>query len=143
MRPVLAADSYEEARRISVAASGKSLSAQAWQLVASIRQVDDALGDPPASRVVEVHPELAFRGLDAGVRDRKATTPGQAQRLRALSQSMDVLDGLASGAPGVPLVDALDACAAAWSAQRIRDGRGECVGDGALDSRGRPVRICW
>jgi predicted RNase H-like nuclease len=143
VRPVLAAGSYEEARRISVAASGKSLSAQAWQLVASIRQVDDALGDPPESRVVEVHPELTFRGMDDRVRDRKATTPGQAQRLRALGPSMDVLDGLAAGAPGVPLVDALDACAAAWSAQRLADGCGECVGDGAVDSRGRPMRICW
>ncbi|WP_233488893.1 DUF429 domain-containing protein [Blastococcus sp. TF02-09] len=143
VRPVLAAGSYEEARRISVAASGKSLSAQAWQLVAAIRQVDDALGEPPDPRVVEVHPELAFRTLDDRVRNRKATAPGQAQRLRALSSSMDVLDGLAAAAPGVPLVDALDACAAAWSAQRISDGRGECVGDGTMDRRGRPMRICW
>jgi len=142
VRPVLAAGSYEEARRISVAASGKSLSAQAWQLVASIRQVDDALGDPPSERVVEVHPELAFRGMDDRVRNRKATAAGQAQRLRALSPSMDVLDGLAAAAPGVPLVDALDACAAAWSAQRLREGRGECLGDGAVDDRGRPMRIC-
>ena len=143
VRPVLAAGSYEEARRISVAASGKSLSAQAWQLVASIRQVDDALGDPPSGRVVEVHPELTFRGMDARVRGRKATVPGQAQRLRALAEWMDVIDGLAAAAPDIPLVDALDACAAAWSAQRLADGTGECVGDGTTDARGRPMRICW
>ena len=41
------------------------------------------------------------------------------------------------------LIDALDACAAAWSAQRLAQGRGECVGDGSTDSRGRPMRICW
>jgi len=143
VRPVLAAGSYEEARGISVAASGRSLSAQAWQLVTSIRQVDDALGDPPSERVVEVHPELTFREMNAGVRGRKATGPGQAQRLRALAESMDVLDALAAAAPDVPLVDALDACAAAWSAQRLGEGRGECVGDGAVDSRGRPMRISW
>ncbi|RZU30780.1 DUF429 domain-containing protein [Blastococcus saxobsidens] len=143
VRPVLGAGSYEEARRISVAASGKSLSAQAWQLTASIRQVDDALGDPPASRVVEVHPELTFRGMDSRVRDRKATAPGQAQRLRALGRWMDVLDGLAAAPPDIPLVDALDACAAAWSAARLAGGEGECVGDGATDRRGRPMRICW
>lgn len=143
VRPVLAAGSYEEARHISVAVSGKSLSAQAWQLVTSIRQVDDALGEPPSERVVEVHPELSFRAMDDRVRDRKATTPGQAQRLRALAGSMDVLDGLAAAGPGVPLVDALDACAAAWSAQRLGEGRGERVGDGTTDSRGRPMRICW
>jgi predicted RNase H-like nuclease len=143
VRPVLAAGSYAEARHVSVEASGKSLSSQAWQLVAAIRQVDDALGDPPDHRVVEVHPELSFRCMDDGVRDRKATTPGQAQRLRALSRSMDVLDGLATATPGLPLVDALDACAAAWSAQRLAAGQGECVGDGTTDSRGRPMRICW
>jgi hypothetical protein len=41
------------------------------------------------------------------------------------------------------VVDALDACAAAWSARRIADETAECVGDGARDSRGRPLRICW
>jgi hypothetical protein len=41
------------------------------------------------------------------------------------------------------MVDALDACAAAWSARRIADGEAECVGDGRTDARGRPMRICW
>lgn len=27
--------------------------------------------------------------------------------------------------------------------QRLADGRGECVGDGATGSRGRPMRICF
>src|SRR5205085_1898106 len=82
-------------------------------------QVDDALGDPPTDHVVEVHPELAFRDLDPRVRDRKALLRGQAQRIRALLPVMDVLHGLAQAPAGLPLVDALDACAAAWSARRI------------------------
>lgn len=56
---------------------------------------------------------------------------------------MDVVDDLAAAPANIPLVDALDACAAAWSAQRISEGRGQCVGDGATDGRGRPMRICW
>jgi predicted RNase H-like nuclease len=56
---------------------------------------------------------------------------------------MDVEDALADAPTGVPMIDALDACAAAWSAQRIAAGRGECVGNGTTDSRGRPMRICW
>jgi len=143
VRPVLAADSYAEARRLAVAASQRSISAQSWNLVSSIRQVDDALGDPPTDRVVEVHPELAFRALDTRVRDRKALPRGQAQRIRALLPVMDVLDAIAEAPVGVPVVDALDACAAAWSARRLADGRGECAGDGSTDSRGRPMRICW
>ena len=36
---------------------------------------------------------------------------------------------------------ALDACAAAWTAQRMADGEAEWVGDDRLDARRRPMRI--
>jgi predicted RNase H-like nuclease len=143
LRPVLAAVDYADACRISVAASTKALSKQAWNLVPAIRALDDALGDPPLDRVVEVHPELAFRALDGRVTDRKKSGTGMAQRIRALESAMDVLDALAQDRAGLPVVDALDACAAAWSGRRIADGVNECVGDGRTDTRGRPMRICW
>ncbi|MEX5717439.1 DUF429 domain-containing protein [Geodermatophilus maliterrae] len=144
VRAVLRARDYAEARRLSVEATGgRSLSAQSFQLVRSIAALDDALGDPPLGHVVEVHPELAFRALDDRVGDPKSGARGQAQRIRALEPVVDVLDALAGSPPGVPLVDALDACAAAWSARRVADGAAECVGDGAIDARGRPMRICW
>ena len=64
-------------RRIPVAAIRRGrCRPQAWQLVPAIRALDDALGDPPLDRVVEVHPELAFRALDERVRDRKGTARG-------------------------------------------------------------------
>jgi hypothetical protein len=56
---------------------------------------------------------------------------------------MDVENALADAPRDVPVIDALDACAAAWSARRLAEGRGECVGDGTTDCRGRPMRICW
>jgi predicted RNase H-like nuclease len=144
VRAVLATDDYAEARRVSVAATGgTSLSAQAFQLVRSIRSLDDALGDPPADHVVEVHPELAFRALDPAVDDPKGTARGLAQRLAALRPVMDVDAALLAAPPRVPAVDALDACAAAWSARRFADGVADCLGDGAADARGRPMRICW
>jgi predicted RNase H-like nuclease len=145
VRAVLATDDYAEARAISRAATSppRAPSAQAFMLVRAIRQLDDALGDPPADQVVEVHPELAFRlGLGA-VTDRKGTARGTVQRLRALRAVMDVEEALTDAPLGVPMVDALDACAAAWSAQRLAAGRGECVGDGTQDARGRPMQICW
>jgi hypothetical protein len=77
------------------------------------------------------------------VADPKRSGRGIAQRVRALEQAVDVLDSLAQDRSGVPMIDALDACAAAWSARRIADGAGECVGDGRTDARGRPMRICW
>ena len=101
------------------------------------------LGEPPDTRVVEVHPELSFRALDGRVTDRKSSVSGLAQRIRALQQVMDVLDALSEDRTGLPVVDALDACAAAWSARRLVDGHGQCVGDGSTDGRGRPMRICW
>ena len=141
VRPVLAASDYADARVRSLAACGKSLSAQAFALVPAIRSLDDALGDPPDPRIHEVHPEVSFRALDRRVTDRKASGSGLAQRVRALEQVMDFLDALASDRAGIPAVDALDACAAAWSAQRIADGRARFVGDHRPDARGRPMRI--
>ncbi len=109
----------------------------------AIRSLDDALGDPPDPRVHEVHPEVSFRALDGRVADRKASVAGLAQRMRALEAAMDVLDALAGVPAWMPAVDALDACAAAWSAQRIADGRAESVGDDRRDARGRPMRISF
>jgi predicted RNase H-like nuclease len=145
VRAVLATDDYAEARALSRAATDppRAPSAQSFQLVRAIRSLDDALGDPPADHVVEVHPELAFRALDPELRDAKVTARGMARRLAALRTVMDVDAALLAAPPRVPAVDALDACAAAWSARRIADGTAECVGDGATDARGRPMRICW
>jgi predicted RNase H-like nuclease len=145
VRAVLATDDYAEARALSRVATRppRAPSAQAFQLVKAIRALDDALGDPPLDSVVEVHPELAFRALDPAIRDRKGTARGTVQRLRALRAVMDVEEALAGAPLGIPVIDALDACAAAWSAQRLADGVAACVGDGRTDARGRPMRICW
>jgi predicted RNase H-like nuclease len=145
VRAVLATDDYAEARALSRAATDppRAPSAQAFQLVKAIRALDEALGDPPLGHVHEVHPELAFRALDDRVGDPKGTARGMAQRLAALRPVMDVDDALLTAPPRVPAVDALDACAAAWSAQRIADGLAESVGDDIRDARGRPMRISW
>jgi predicted RNase H-like nuclease len=145
VRAVLATDDYAEARALSRAATDppRAPSAQSFQLVKAIRSLDDALGEPTAAHVHEVHPELAFRALDPELRDAKVTARGMARRLAALRGVMDVDAALLDAPPRVPAVDALDACAAAWSGRRIAEGAAECVGDGATDARGRPMRICW
>ena len=141
LRPVLDAPDYAAACALARAVSGRALSVQTWNLVPAIKALDDALGDPPLDSVVEVHPELAFRALDPRVVDRKAGARGLAQRVRALLPEMDVLDGLTCAPAGLPVVDALDACAAAWSAKRVAAGTAESVGDDTRDRRGRPMRI--
>ncbi|HEY0402182.1 MAG TPA: DUF429 domain-containing protein [Blastococcus sp.] len=145
VRAVLATDDYAEARALSRASTTppRAPSAQAFQLVKAIRSLDEALGDPPLDHVHEVHPELAFRTLDPRVRDPKVSARGMAQRLAALRRVMDVDDALLSAPLRVPAIDALDACAAAWSARRLADGVAQTVGDGAVDRLGRPMRISW
>jgi predicted RNase H-like nuclease len=145
VRAVLGTDDYAEARALSRAATlpPRAPSAQAFRLVRAIRDLDDALGEPPDPRVHEVHPELAFRALEPRVGDPKVTARGLIQRLTALRGVMEVEAALADAPARVPAIDALDACAAAWSARRIADGVAESVGGGARDARGRPMRISW
>jgi predicted RNase H-like nuclease len=134
VRAVLAASSYAEARTLSLAASGRSLSVQAWNLVDRIRDLDAALTDH--TRVVEVHPEVVFARL-AGPLPSKKTPSGQHLRAQALHQWLDDW-------PPVPRPartdDALDALACAWTARRWLAGEAEVLGD-EVDEMGRPMRI--
>lgn len=143
VRPVLGCADYASACAVSRSAAGRALSVQTWNLVPAIRSLDGVLGDPPDPRVHEVHPELAFRTLDGRVGAPKTTARGLAERIRALEPVMDVLDALAAAPDRVPAVDCLDACAAAWSAQRIADGIATTVGGDERDARDRPLRISW
>lgn len=135
VRAVLGASSYADARVRSVAASGRSLSAQAWNLVPRIADVDAAEVDH--YRVVEVHPELVFATL-AGPLGPKKTPDGAAARVAALRE------WLPGGWPPHPrparLDDALDALACAWTAQRWLAGTAEVLG-GEPDATGTPMRI--
>ena len=67
--PVLAATSYEDAKRKSDQAIGKKLSRQAFAIVPKIKEVNEYLAANRNSPVVvrEVHPELCFWGLNGGV----------------------------------------------------------------------------
>jgi predicted RNase H-like nuclease len=134
VRAVVAASSYAEARGLSVAASGRSLSAQTWNLVPRIRDLDTVLTDH--ARVVEVHPEVVFARL-AGELPPKKTAAGAAARLAALRTWIPSWP-----APPRParLDDALDALACAWTAARWLRGEAEVLGD-ELDETGTPMRI--
>ncbi|MGN6244017.1 MAG: DUF429 domain-containing protein [Motilibacteraceae bacterium] len=132
VRAVLEAGDYDEARRLSMTAHGKSLSRQTWNIVPKIAEVD-ALADDP--RVVEVHPEVSFARLAGRVLGPKKTPEGRAERLAALRAWLPDLD-----VP--PGDDAVDAVAAAWTAWRIL--RGEAVSlpaDPPRDDAGRLMRI--
>ncbi|MDQ4039742.1 MAG: DUF429 domain-containing protein, partial [Actinomycetota bacterium] len=109
-----------------------------WGLLPKIRQWDE-VALPPS--VVEVHPEVSFRAMAPGIDFvRKKSAPGALQRIEALSSTVDVQAALAAAPTGAGLDDALDALAAAWSAQRFATGVAETLG-GELDGHGRSMRI--
>lgn len=143
VRAVLGAHDYAEARARSVAASGRSLSAQAWNIVAKIRDVDDALTPADADRVVEVHPEVSFAEMAGRPLPPKRSTVGQAARVDALASWIDAAAALRTGPARLRTDDALDALAAAWSAARWLAGTAEVLPGGPpeRDSRGHPMRI--
>ena len=121
------------------AAGEPGMSAQAFALRAGIAEVAEHASDP---RLVEVHPELAFVELSGKVLPAKKTAQGVARRIQALDGWVDVLGALTSAPPRVPVDDALDALAAAWTAVRVAAGtsRSFPADGGDLDGSGR--RMC-
>ncbi len=143
LRAVLGARDYADARARSVAAGGRSLSVQTWNIVPKIREVDAALSPADEDRVVEVHPELCFAVLAGHPLPPKRTGPGRAARIAALSGWVDAATALPDRPATARPDDALDALAAAWTALRWLHGDAEVLPAGPVDrdARGRPQRI--
>lgn len=138
VRRLLDASDYAEARRISLADRGKSLSRQTWNLVPKIRQWDAM---PPRADVFEVHPEVSFTALSPDtVFAAKSSARGLLQRLAVLSRWLDVRKAFADPRADAGMDDMLDALAVAWSAMRWMQGVHEVLGD-EVDATGRLMRI--
>jgi predicted RNase H-like nuclease len=140
-RQVLSAVSYADARRILNELGGASMSAQAFGIVRAIKSVDDVMSRSLEKRLIETHPEVSFATMTGSELAPKKTAAGVAQRISALGAWIDVLGALASVPAGVPIDDALDALACAWSAQRFAGGQHDVLGDGSRDPRGLLMRI--
>jgi uncharacterized protein (TIGR00725 family) len=120
VRDALAATTYAEARRVSVARTGgRSLPAQSYALRRAILDVDGFVRSGPGVRVVEVHPELSFAAMAGGpLASRKKDPAGARERLAALAaHGVRLPDGVDVGTRGVD--DLLDAAAAAWTGTRV------------------------
>lgn len=153
-RAALAAADYGKACAIALATSDppRKISRQLFMIVPKIREVDAALRTDPgaASRVHEVHPELAFwrlngeRALDEPKKIKsRCYGPGLALRRRLLIEAgwaSDLLHG--SPPPGAGEDDLLDAFACATIAQRILAGRAQSFPDPPERDRfGLPIAI--
>jgi predicted RNase H-like nuclease len=116
-------------------------SAQAWNIVAKIADVDAAVRAATTVDVVECHPEVSFTRLAGRVLGRKTTTGGIGERLMALRGFLDAPAALAEVPTAVPLVDALDALACAWTARRVQAGTADRLGDPAQRDAERSLLI--
>lgn len=121
-RDVLEAGTYRQALALSRKRYGIGVTAQSYALRRRILETHDAAQSD--DRIIEVHPEVAFRAL-AGVplRFAKRTWNGQMERRRLLSDvGLSVPEHLPDEAGTVPADDILDAVAVAWTAARFAAG---------------------
>lgn len=132
-----AADAYPHALATHRAITGVGISKQAFYLLKKIAEVDTALAASPvdASRVFEVHPEVAFAARRSalsgsplvGIAESKHTQAGHDIRLGLLPDAYLVtakqaIADRAGQASAYGRDDVLDAFICLWSALRIEDG---------------------
>jgi predicted RNase H-like nuclease len=115
---IIALDDYAEAVR-----RHPSLSRQSFALFRRICEVAACID----GRVVEVHPEVSFRALKGAYMDEPKTSWDGFMERRALLENAGISIPDALGR-GLPLVDVLDAAAAAWSARRHARGESRSLG---------------
>ena len=149
-RSAIAASTYDDARRASRTASGKSLSKQTYAIMPKIREVDEILrrDRAVAEPVYEVHPEVCFYFLNDRNRLRhpKRMPFGIAERYSLLRKPFEgvaeiVRDSVPKSAAAED--DVLDALAALWTARRIREGSSSRIPSGQLemDAHGLPMQM--
>ncbi|MEM7227192.1 MAG: DUF429 domain-containing protein [Planctomycetota bacterium] len=152
IRESLRATSREDASDITRAIDGRGVGAQAWNIVAKVREVDELLQSDPMLRSVlhEVHPELSFMAMNDGtaVLASKKTPEGIAARRELLGCAFG-RDHFATSRVCIPRRDAadddiLDALAALWTAQRISRATSVALPDEPeLDATGLPMQIVY
>jgi predicted RNase H-like nuclease len=126
VRAALLAGTYAEAREASVAASGKSLSAQAYAMRERILDVDGYVGESSVT-IYEGHPEVSFRAMATdGLAESKKSYGGLALRYQLLKDEGIVVPyGIEKSLKGASTDDVLDAAAMAWTARRIARGEAD------------------
>jgi predicted RNase H-like nuclease len=147
-------EDYREACAASIRHSDppKKVAKQSFHLFPKIREIDALMTGELQSRVFEVHPELAFWAMNGETSlalpkkaKGRAHAPGLALRrslLRCTGFPLDLLPAAAYRTADVGPDDLLDACACAWTARRIHEGRSiRFPANPPLDARGLRMEI--
>jgi predicted RNase H-like nuclease len=147
---VLGAGSYAEALSLNRASSRHEIgiSRQIYNLLPKLRDVHRSMTPELQLRIREVHPELSFTEMNAGlpIEESKHSRAGKEMRRELLEKRFRKVGNalkvrLGSGAVAT---DVLDAYAAAWSAWRMARGKARRIPDELqLDSRGLRMGIWY
>ena len=152
-RAVLEAKNYDEARRLSRQATGRSISSQAFGIVPKIREVDELLRTSAKARALvrEVHPEICFRALAHGrpMAFSKKTADGFDERLAVLKAVRPDAESEVAGilhrcrGRGVAPDDVLDAFVAAVTAAHAEDALATLPAQPPRDRFGLPMQMVY
>ncbi|MCA3556259.1 DUF429 domain-containing protein [Aestuariivirga sp.] len=150
---VMCAD-YREACAANLAASDppKKVSKQIFHIFPKMREIDALITPALQSGLAEVHPELAFWAMNGEAPlplpkklKGQPHAPGLDLRKRLLARAGFPIIDLPPSAyrrADVGADDLIDACACAWSARRILEGRAVTFpADPPLDARGLRMAI--
>lgn len=135
------------ASRRNVELGGPGVTAQAYALVAAIREADLFVAGVPGVRVVECHPECSFAEMNDGqpLAAPKHTWQGLHDRLELLSHhGIDLRDAPLGevGRRAAP-DDVVDAAATAWTAGRVAEGRARSLPDPPERFAAGPDAAIW
>lgn len=123
IRTALEAGTHAAATAISVAATGKGISRQAFALSPKILEVD-AWVRATDRTVIEVHPEVSFATMNCRPLDHPKSTWAGAEERRALLADVGIVVPADAGVAGAMAAvdDMLDAAAVTWTATRHLSG---------------------
>lgn len=129
VRTALQAPTHAEATEASRQLTGHGVSQQAYALGPKILEAERWRRHAPAP-VWEVHPEVSFAVLlGHPARSPKKTWAGMFERLDALRSAGIELSDPGEAGERAAVDDVLDAAVAAWSAERLLNGRGLSLPD--------------
>lgn len=126
VREAVYAGSYGDANTLNREKVGSGVARQAYELRAHIMEVDRLVRDDLTYVLVETHPEAGFTELAGGPVESKRRSHTGGEERRALLAAAGI--HAPTTAPiGVSTEDMLDACAAAWTAHRVKNGEARTI----------------
>jgi len=145
LRPILKCTGYRDALDILRNLGQKGMSAQSWNIVGRVREVDSVLQSRPdlQNDIREGHPEVSFAMMNQGqaVPFGKHKPAGEAARLELLEKHFGAEgERCLRGIPKYARNDVIDALAMLWTARRVSKWNHQILG-GEIDVHGIRAEI--